>query len=600
MIVATALLASACGPVRDGDVDLDQDGWTTTDGDCDDHNHRAHPGADETCDGQDTDCAGEGDVDAIDAIIAYPDADGDGFGATSHPTAVCPWTPGYVDREGDCDDRDPEVHEGAAERCNGKNDDCDASTDEDAIDGAVWYRDADGDGWGDAEDSWRACGNASYGGVSRAGDCDDAERGTYPGAPEYCNGVDEDCDGLIDEDAWGADVWYRDADGDGWGGEPLAPSSCEQPSGTEAQGGDCDDGDPAVHPDATEDCNGIDDDCDGEVDESGLVGTTWYADADGDGYGDPDAGLVPCGSTDGLVLDASDCDDGDPAIHPEAEDLCDGVDDDCDGADEGCEICDNGLDDDGNGLLDCEDARCAEDAACLELICDDGVDDDGDGLVDCADDDCWGPSCHPAGARSRVHDASAVSWYRATTRREGSTCWDYGGGGRESYQARLYGIAGTVQVLPSGAGSWSATTARTTCSWRIATASVALEEWHARSSHGAMWGFSFSIPIQRAGLEVEPGCRLGTEGWFLPGAVWLGASRGYAGYSVHTTYIWPSARWGVPGAPWYRPDSPLASSRGRSSYEAHSVACWNQERSRHWTWISYAGLESGSSYQVSP
>ena len=108
----------------------------------------------------------------------------------------------------------------------------------------------------------------------------------HAGATEVCYGVDDDCDGSLDD---------VDADGDGFVAE-------------ECGGDDCDDGDPAVHPGAVEICNGVDDDC------SGAPGGG-EVDADGDG-------TVSC---DG------DCDDSDPAVHPGATELCNGVDDDCDG-----------------------------------------------------------------------------------------------------------------------------------------------------------------------------------------------------------------------------------------------------------------------------
>ncbi len=118
---------------------------------------------------------------------------------------------------------------------------------------------------------------------------------------------------------------------------------------------DCDDADPSVHPDATEACNGLDDDCDGLVDDADddldlATAEPYWTDADGDGYGDPATEARACDPPAGAVGDGTDCDDADPAVHPGADELCDGVDDDCDDAlptDEG--------DSDGDGLLDCED-----------------------------------------------------------------------------------------------------------------------------------------------------------------------------------------------------------------------------------------------------
>jgi predicted outer membrane repeat protein len=95
---------------------------------------------------------------------------------------------------------------------------------------------------------------------------------------------------------------------------------------------DCDDTDARVHPGAEEVCDGLDDDCDGLVDEA--LGSDWYPDADGDGYGD--AGATPtatCTPDVAWVEDHTDCDDTNPAVHPGAKEiLCDSIDNDCDGA----------------------------------------------------------------------------------------------------------------------------------------------------------------------------------------------------------------------------------------------------------------------------
>ncbi len=144
--------------------------------------------------------------------------------------------------------------------------------------GAPAAVDGDGDRWGPDE-----------------GDCDDDDADVYPGAHEDLDGVDDDCDGTVDDGAPEAD---NDRDGT-----------------TEAEG-DCNDHDSAVGPGAPELANQADDDCDGEADE----GTT-RRDDDGDGYSE-------------LV---GDCDDADDTVHPAAWDVCDGVDRDCDGVYTACE-----------------------------------------------------------------------------------------------------------------------------------------------------------------------------------------------------------------------------------------------------------------------
>lgn len=126
-------------------------------------------------------------------------------------------------------------------------------------------------------------------------------------------------------------VLYTDGDGDGYG---ELETGCEDPDGVPA-GGDCDDTNAAVHPDAAEECNGLDDNCDDTADE-GLTGTTFYADADGDGHGDPAQGEQLCvdPGTGYSTLD-DDCLDTDPAVFPGAPELCDGFDNDCDDVTDG-------------------------------------------------------------------------------------------------------------------------------------------------------------------------------------------------------------------------------------------------------------------------
>lgn len=95
---------------------------------------------------------------------------------------------------------------------------------------------------------------------------------------------------------------------------------------------DCDDDDDTRYPGAPETCDGDDDDCDGSVDEDPVDGVTWYTDADGDHYGDPDSPQSACELPPDVTTDASDCDDTDPDIHPDATELpCTAADEDCDG-----------------------------------------------------------------------------------------------------------------------------------------------------------------------------------------------------------------------------------------------------------------------------
>ncbi len=166
-------------------------------------------------------------------------------------------------------------------------------------------------------------------------DCDDSDASIHPGVDEACDGIDNDCDGFVDDedaDLVDGDIWFVDADIDGYGDTDSAINACEQPDGYMDIGGDCDDSDATINPDKLEDCDGIDNDCDGEVDEDGATWSEpWYADGDGDGFGDPDDMREACEQPSGWVEDDTDCDDDDDDVYPGAPELQDGEDTDCDG-----------------------------------------------------------------------------------------------------------------------------------------------------------------------------------------------------------------------------------------------------------------------------
>ena len=399
-------------------VDADGDGWSIQDGDCDDADPGAHPGADETpCDGVDNDC----DPDTGDE----PDADGDGHTVCeecddSDPDVspdeteeTCdgvdndcdPATEDAPDGDGDgwslcedCDDGDPDVSPGAEEQaCDGVDNDCDPAT-EDAPDG-------DGDGHASCADcddgnpdvypgAYEECdgldtdcdGSIPLGEVDNDGDgyvactgplgdpdCDDLDPNVYPGAAEICDGADGDCDGQLPGDE-------TDFDADGFMG-------CD---------GDCDDTDPAQSPLADEYCNGEDDDCDGTVDEDDALDVlAWYEDGDGDGYGDPAIVDIDCAQPQGFADNDLDCDDGDAAVHPGADEVpCDGTDNDCepatldatdadgDGHDE-CSDCDES---DGDTYPGAPELCDGEDNDCDGAVPADEDDGDGDGWWECGGD----------------------------------------------------------------------------------------------------------------------------------------------------------------------------------------------------------------------
>ena len=243
-------------------------------------------------------------------------------------------------------------------------------------------------------------------------DCDDSDADINPDADEVCDGVDNNCDGDIDGDAIDAEVWYGDGDEDGYGAESDVVIACDAPDGYVAASPDdydCDDTEAAANPGEAEVCDGIDNDCDGTVDgDEALDVATFYADADGDGYGDPGAPETACELPLEHVEDDTDCDDSDADVNPTATEICDGVDNDCngyiDGADPGINPADLTawyLDDDGDGYgdfdgvpeldceapgpeyvgdnTDCDDADLAVNPGVVELC--DGVDTDCDGTV---------------------------------------------------------------------------------------------------------------------------------------------------------------------------------------------------------------------------
>ncbi|MBL8879381.1 MAG: putative metal-binding motif-containing protein [Phycisphaerales bacterium] len=211
----------------------------------------------------------------------------------------------------------------------------------------AWYRDADGDGYGDSQSFQRAC-TPPTGYVDNLSDCDDGNSAVYPGAPEICDGIDNDCNGVIPPGE-------ADADGDG-------VRVCQA---------DCDDQDPSVYQGAPELCDGKDNDCNGQTDEGIPV---WYRDSDGDGFGDPGTSQQNCTQPTGFVFDHTDCDDADATRHPGAAELCDALDNDCDGLVPSAET----SDDDGDGVPNCRDN-------CISIINPDQADLNGDGVGDACD-----------------------------------------------------------------------------------------------------------------------------------------------------------------------------------------------------------------------
>jgi|GEM_PF-1221703 len=307
------LIANVCEGSADPDWDDDGDGFAVCAGDCDDNDDTSHPGAAEQPDLTDNDCDG-----IVDEGTDLYDDDGDGFSEAA----------------GDCDDGYDQSFPGADEAADGRDNDCDGDVDE-----GTTADDSDGDGW-----------------TIPAGDCDESNPLVYPGAEELEDAIDNDCDTTIDET-----TSVYDDDGDGFCDNAVACLNAWAPL-------DCNDGDPNAFPGAIETVNGIDDDCNGIVDD----GTPAY-DNDGDGY----------------TQLGGDCNDSDASVYPGAVELPDSLDNDCDGTfDEDTAF----SDDDGDGFTenggDCNDASplvypgAPEDLDAAVVGAGDGIDNDCDTIVD--------------------------------------------------------------------------------------------------------------------------------------------------------------------------------------------------------------------------
>ncbi|HMV65572.1 MAG TPA: putative metal-binding motif-containing protein [Myxococcota bacterium] len=405
--------------------DCDAPNATLVGGDCNDALGSVNPDAAEIVgDNVDQDCDGVDDC--------YQDIDHDSYGSD----VVIPGDDLFCNGGGesrnhlDCLDYGmisgvpaASINPGAAEVCNGVDDDCDEAIDDEdtsLTSPTTWYRDGDSDGYGDDNVTRQSCAQPP-GFVSRYGDCQDGMPSINPGADEICDlaGMDEDCDGTANEDdpdIADLSVFYPDADRDTYGNNDprTGVEACFPPAGYVENDDDCDDTSAQAHPGGTErpydghdndcdpatldddldgdgydhdvDCNdvpgsgeaihpgaaegtignGVDDDCDGVVDD----GTNWYDD-DGDGYTEA----------------SGDCNDSAVTVHPNAPEQANNQDDDCDGrVDEGT----SRSDDDGDGFTenqgDCADANAAINPSVPEQM-DNGIDDDCDGSVDGGTDD---------------------------------------------------------------------------------------------------------------------------------------------------------------------------------------------------------------------
>ncbi|MBK9733092.1 MAG: putative metal-binding motif-containing protein [Chitinophagaceae bacterium] len=312
-------------------------GFSTNHTDCNDGNPLINPAAIENCNTIDDNCNGTAD-DGLTFNTYYADADNDGFGdLLDAGNSLCnnPGT-GFSTNNTDCNDANPLINPSAIEICNSLDDNCNGTTD-DGIIFITYFADLDHDGFGDLLDSGNSlCNNPGTDYVTNNTDCNDGNPLINPAANESCNSIDDNCNGTADDGLLFTD-YFIDLDHDGYGELLTAGNSlCNNPGiGFSTNNTDCNDGNPAINPGAVESCNGIDDNCNGPADD-GVILTTYYADGDNDGFGNPDIQIDSCAQPSGFVISNTDCDDNLSAVFPGAAEVCNGTDDNCNGAaDEG-------------------------------------------------------------------------------------------------------------------------------------------------------------------------------------------------------------------------------------------------------------------------
>ena len=345
--------------------------------------------ATELCDSIDNDCDGETDEEGAQGCTTlFADFDEDGFGSLDNSKCLCEESPPYSSsNSGDCDDSSDLILPGADESCDGLDNDCDGVADPPgAIGCELFYDDADQDGYSSGKKSQCRCSSSTDYPTQELSDCDDKNAAVSPAAEEVCDGLDNDCDGTTD-------------------GDQLT-EGCITPCGAGFQ--DCEDGvlttcsappensctdfeDCSTYetcssclPQPAEVCNGVDDDCNGQVDDddTNLV----LPDCD-----------IQLGICNGASKSKELCEAGkwnqctaesylqQSLFYEEYETSCDGLDNDCDGnTDEelgstscGVGVCENQVQNCvAGGLQDCSPLDAAEPEKC------DGLDNDCDGEID--------------------------------------------------------------------------------------------------------------------------------------------------------------------------------------------------------------------------
>jgi hypothetical protein len=361
--------------------------------DCNDNNAAINPGAVEICDGIDNNCSGQIDEGVMNTY--YKDNDGDGYGTPSLTTQGCTQLAGYAPNNTDCNDSDPKEHPNQ-----------------------TWYQDADGDGYSSGNIIVQCARPTGYKIASElqatSGDCNDNSSAVKPGVAEICDGIDNNCNGTVDDGiastptTCGVGVCAATGQSTCQNGKMVntCTAGTSQPEGpfgsttcSDSLDNDCDGTTDAADAScmqacvpSTEVCDGKDNDCDGQIDE-GLTSTPTTC------------GVGTCASAGTLSCAGGQMVDSCKAGTPSAE-ICDGKDNNCNGtvddgiastpttcgvgvcAATGQSICQNG-----KMVNTCTAGTPQTEGSVGDPTCSDGLDNDCNGLTDSTDSKCASTVC---------------------------------------------------------------------------------------------------------------------------------------------------------------------------------------------------------------
>ncbi len=279
----------------------------------------------ETCgDNSDNDCNGQIDeVGGLGCVSYFEDKDKDGYGFGTITKCLCGIVADWgATQGGDCNDFNPFAAPGKPELCNNIDDDCNGTIDgENSLGCTTYFKDGDGDGYGDEKTAQCLCSPSGAYKTLVGGDCDDSTAAVSPKTPEMCNAIDDNCNGVIDEaNAIWCVPFLKDDDSDGYGVTGLSQCLCTPTGPWKAStGGDCNDQDGSQSPGTEELCDGKDNNCNTLMDED--------CDKDNDGY--CNANKLVVGKPAACPLGGGDCIDHDPEVHPGLAEVCDLKDNDC-------------------------------------------------------------------------------------------------------------------------------------------------------------------------------------------------------------------------------------------------------------------------------